>query len=276
LRQHAAVDPRIVIVQLSRNFGHQLAATAGLDVARGDAIVLIDADLQDPPELIPAMIERWRAGFDVVYAVRRRRTGESRFKIWTAHLFYRVTRRLTKVDIPVDTGDFRLMSRRVVDALKAIRERHRFIRGLVSWVGYPQTAIEYDRDARFAGESKYPVSKMLRFAIDGITSFSDIPLRFASYFGFIVSAVAFAVAMFEIVLRVFTGYNLPGYTSTIFAVLFLGGVQLIGIGILGEYIGRIYEEIKARPLYVVAAIERAEPTVASAPSGTPGIKYPQT
>jgi dolichol-phosphate mannosyltransferase len=276
LRQHAAVDPRIVIVQLSRNFGHQLAATAGLDVSRGDAVVLIDADLQDPPELIPAMIERWRAGFDVVYAVRRGRTGESRFKVWTAHTFYRVTRRLTKVAIPVDTGDFRLMSRRVVDALKSIRERHRFIRGLVSWVGYPQTAIEYDRDARFAGESKYPVSKMLRFAIDGITSFSDIPLRFASYFGFIVSAVAFAVALFEIVLRVFTGYNLPGYTSTIFAVLFLGGVQLIGIGILGEYIGRIYEEIKARPLYVVAAIERAEPTVASAPSGTPGIKYPQT
>jgi dolichol-phosphate mannosyltransferase len=276
LRQHAAVDPRIVIVQLSRNFGHQLAATAGLDVARGDAIVLIDADLQDPPELIPAMVERWRAGFDVVYAVRRRRKGESRFKIWTARSFYRVTRRLTKVAIPVDTGDFRLMSRRVVDALKQIRERHRFIRGLVSWVGFPQTAIEYDRDARFSGESKYPVSKMMRFAIDGITSFSDIPLRFASYFGFIVSGVAFLVAIFEIVLRVFTGYNLPGYTSTIFAVLFLGGVQLIGIGILGEYVGRIYEEIKARPLYVVAAIERAEPTVTSAPSGTPGIKYPQT
>ena len=276
LRGYAAVDPRIVLVQLSRNFGHQLAATAGLDIARGDAIVLIDADLQDPPELIPAMVERWRAGFDVVYAVRRRRKGESRFKIWSARTFYRVTRRLTKVAIPVDTGDFRLMSRRVVDALKTIRERQRFIRGLVSWVGFPQTAIEYDRDARFSGDSKYPVSKMLRFAIDGITSFSDIPLRFASYFGFVVSGVAFVVAAFEIVLRIFTGYNLPGYTSTIFAVLFLGGVQLIGIGILGEYVGRIYEEIKARPLYVVAAIERAEPAVASAPSGTPGIKYPPT
>jgi dolichol-phosphate mannosyltransferase len=276
LRQHAAVDPRIVIVQLSRNFGHQLAATAGLDIARGDAIVLIDADLQDPPELIPAMVERWRAGFDVVYAVRRRRKGESPFKVWSARMFYRITRRLTKVAIPVDTGDFRLMSRRVVDALKLIRERHRFIRGLVSWVGFPQTAIEYDRDARFAGDSKYPVSKMLRFAIDGITSFSDIPLRFASYFGFAVSGIAFLVGVYEIVLRVFTGYNLPGYTSTIFAIVFLGGVQLIGIGILGEYIGRIYEEIKARPLYVVAAIERAVPTVASTPSGTPGIKYPQT
>jgi dolichol-phosphate mannosyltransferase len=259
LRAHAAVDPRLVIVRLSRNFGHQLAATAGLDAARGDAVVLIDADLQDPPELIPAMVERWRAGYDVVYAVRRNRSGESRFKIWTARLFYRTTRRLTKVAIPVDAGDFRLMSRRVVDALKAIRERHRFIRGLVSWVGYPQTALEYDRDARFSGETKYPVSKMLRFAIDGITSFSDVPLRFASYFGFAVSGIAFVVAVVEIGIRIFTGYNLPGYTSTIFAILFLGGVQLIGIGILGEYVGRIYEEIKGRPLYLLAGVERAEP-----------------
>jgi dolichol-phosphate mannosyltransferase len=259
LRAHAAADPRIVVVRLSRNFGHQLAATAGLDIARGDAVVLIDADLQDPPELIPAMVERWHAGFDVVYAVRRNRRGESPFKIWTARLFYRTTRRLTKVSIPVDAGDFRLMSRRVVDALKAIRERHRFIRGLVSWVGYPQTALEYDRDARYSGTTKYPFSKMLRFAIDGITSFSDVPLRFASYFGFAVSAIAFVVALVEIGLRIFTGYNLPGYTSTIFAILFLGGVQLIGIGILGEYVGRIYEEIKARPLYLLAGVERAEP-----------------
>jgi glycosyltransferase involved in cell wall biosynthesis len=256
---HAAADPRIVIVRLSRNFGHQLAATAGLDTARGDAVILIDADLQDPPELIPAMVERWQAGFDVVYAVRRKRKGESKFKILTARLFYRTTRRLTKVSIPVDAGDFRLMSRRVVDALKSIRERHRFIRGLVSWVGFPQTALEYDRDSRFSGETKYPFSKMLRFAIDGITSFSDVPLRFASYFGFIVSGIAFVVGLVEIALRIFTGYNLPGYTSTIFAILFLGGVQLIGIGILGEYIGRIYEEIKARPLYLVAAVGRAEP-----------------
>ncbi len=275
LRAHAAVDPRIVVVQLSRNFGHQLAATAGLDLARGDAVVLIDADLQDPPELIPAMIDRWREGYDVVYAVRRSRAGESAFKRFTARLFYRITNRLTKVSIPVDTGDFRLMSRRVVDALKSIRERHRFIRGLVSWVGFRQTAIEYDRDARFSGSSKYPISKMLRFAIDGITSFSDIPLRFASYLGFIVSAVAFVVAVVEILIRIFTGYNLPGYTSLIFAILFLGGVQLIGIGILGEYIGRIHDEIKGRPLYVVAAVDRSEPTVTSAPSGTPGMTYPQ-
>lgn len=255
----ARIDPRIVVVRLSRNFGHQLAATAGLDTARGDAVVLIDADLQDPPELIPAMVERWQAGFDVVYAVRRSRRGESAFKVWTARFFYRTTRRLTKVAIPVDTGDFRLMSRRVVDALKAIRERHRFIRGLVSWVGFEQTAIEYDRDPRFSGTTKYPFSKMLRFAIDGITSFSDVPLRFASYFGFGVSGIAFVVALVEIGVRIFTGYNVPGYTSTIFAILFLGGVQLIGIGILGEYVGRIYEEIKARPLYLIAQIARAEP-----------------
>ncbi len=278
LRAHAAVDPRIVLVRLSRNFGHQLAATAGLDASRGDAVVLIDADLQDPPELIPAMVERWRAGFDVVYAVRRKRSGESRFKILTARLFYRTTRRLTKVSIPVDAGDFRLMSRRVVDALASIRERHRFIRGLVSWVGFPQTALEYDRDARFSGSTKYPFSKMLRFAIDGITSFSEVPLRFASYFGFAVSGIAFAVGVFEIVLRIFTGYNLPGYTSTIFAILFLGGVQLIGIGILGEYVGRIYEEIKGRPLYVLAGVERADPAPLSsskgnsAPSVTPGTR----
>jgi polyisoprenyl-phosphate glycosyltransferase len=259
LRAHAKADPRLVIVRLSRNFGHQLAATAGLDISRGDAVVLIDADLQDPPELIPAMVERWLAGFDVVYAVRRKRKGESRFKIWTARLFYRTTQRLTKVAIPVDAGDFRLMSRRVVDALKMIRERHRFIRGLVSWVGFPQTALEYDRDSRFSGDSKYPFSKMFRFAIDGITSFSDVPLRFASYFGFIVSGVSFIVGVYEIALRIFTGFQTPGYTSTIFAIVFLGGVQLIGIGILGEYVGRIYEEIKARPLYLIADIERADP-----------------
>ncbi|HZO93423.1 MAG TPA: glycosyltransferase family 2 protein [Candidatus Baltobacteraceae bacterium] len=256
LREHAARDPHLVVVDLSRNFGHQLAATAGLDVSRGDVVVLIDADLQDPPELIPEMIARWREGYDVVYAVRRNREGESAFKIFTARMFYRITRRLTKVSIPVDTGDFRLMSRRVVDALKSIRERHRFIRGLVSWIGYPQAAVYYDRDQRHSGTSKYPVSKMLRFAIDGITSFSDVPLRIATWFGFIVSAIAFLVALIEILIKVFTGYNLPGYTSTIFAILFLGGVQLIGIGILGEYVGRIHDEIKGRPLYLLSSVER--------------------
>ncbi|MGH7757507.1 MAG: glycosyltransferase, partial [Vulcanimicrobiaceae bacterium] len=179
------------------------------------------------------------------------------FKQITARAFYRLNKRLTNVSIPVDTGDFRLMSRRVVDALGQTREKHRFLRGLVSWVGFNQTGVLYDRDPRHSGVTKYPFSRMVRFAIDGITSFSEIPLRFASYFGFAISFVAFAVALFEIGLRVFTGYNLPGYTSTIFAILFLGGVQLIGIGILGEYVGRVYDQIKGRPLYFISTVERA-------------------
>jgi dolichol-phosphate mannosyltransferase len=247
----ARIDPHLRVLSLSRNFGHQIAATAGLDAARGDAVVLMDGDLQDPPELIGAFLEKYRAGYDVVYATRRRRNGESRFKIITAAAFYRIVRRLTNVSIPVDTGDFRLMSRRVVDALRQTRERHRFLRGLVSWVGYNQIGVEYDRDARFSGETKYPFSKMLKFAIDGITAFSEIPLRFASYLGFVTSSFAFLYAVVILILKIL-GYNEPGYTSTILTVLFLGGVQLIGIGILGEYVGRIYDEIKARPLYLVA------------------------
>jgi glycosyltransferase involved in cell wall biosynthesis len=267
LRDLALLHHEIVVVNLSRNFGHQIAATAGLDMARGDVVILMDGDLQDPPELIGAFLERWREGYDVVYAVRRTRKGEGRFKLLTARAFYRIVRRLTNVTIPVDTGDFRLMSRRVVDALKLTRERHRFLRGLVSWVGYPQIGVEYDRDERFSGTTKYPVAKMLRFAIDGITSFSEIPLRFASYFGFVVSILAFLVAIYEIFLKLFTGYNLPGYTSTIFAILFLGGVQLIAIGTLGEYVGRIYEQVKGRPLYLIADVirdgelERIDPIV---------------
>ncbi len=273
-----ARDPHLRVIALSRNFGHQIAATAGIDAARGDAVVLMDGDLQDPPELIGAFIERFRAGYDVVYATRRHRSGESRFKVFTAAAFYRVVRRLTSVSIPVDTGDFRLMSRRVVLALQRSRERHRFIRGLVSWVGFNQTGVEYDRDPRFSGETKYPFSKMVRFAFDGITAFSEIPLRFASYFGFFVSIVAFVVGIFEIGLRIFTGYNLPGYTSTIFAILFLGGVQLIGIGILGEYVGRIYDEIKGRPLYLVAdsAGDGLATAAGSEPSMTPGTRYDRT
>ena len=266
-------DRHLRVLSLSRNFGHQIAATAGLDAARGDAVVLMDGDLQDPPELIDDFLEKFREGYDVVYATRRRRAGESRFKLLTAAVFYRTIRRLTNVSIPVDTGDFRLMSRRVVVALRDSRERHRFIRGLVSWVGYKQTGIEYDRAERFSGESKYPVSKMFRFAIDGITAFSEIPLRLATWFGFVVSAVAFAVGLIEIGIRVFTGYNLPGYTSTIFAILFLGGVQLITIGILGEYVGRIYDEIKGRPLYLVAEnVGSGLDTSDSAPSVVPVSK----
>jgi len=260
IREQLHRRPHIVFVNLSRNFGHQLAATAGLDVSRGEAIVLMDGDLQDPPELIPEFVERYRAGYDVVYAVRRTRKGESTFKLATARLFYRIIRRLTNVSIPMDAGDFRLMSRRIVDVLKRSRERHRFLRGMVSWAGFEQTAVEYDRDERRYGASKYPLSKMLKFAIDGITSFSDVPLRFASYLGFTVSTVAFIYAIVIIFFRLFH-LGIPEYTrgwaSTMVAILFLGGVQLIGIGILGEYIGRINDEVKARPLYLISDIERS-------------------
>ena len=252
--------PHIVLVNLSRNFGHQLAATAGIEIARGDAVVLMDGDLQDPPELIDAFVRKWREGYDVVYAVRRSRQGESRFKVWTARMFYRVIKRLTKVSIPLDTGDFRLMSRRVVEALRRSPERHRFLRGMVSWVGFNQVAIQYDRDVRHAGTTKYPLPKMIRFAMDGITSFSDIPLRFASYFGFTVSAVAFIYALVVVAFKLFSlkppGYT-PGWASTIVAVLFLGGVQLMSLGILGAYLGRVYDEVKGRPLYLISDIERS-------------------
>ena len=250
----------VVLANLSRNFGHQLAATAGLDLARGDAVVLMDGDLQDPPELIEAFVRKWEDGFDVVYAVRRTRAGESAFKLLTARLFYRLINRLTKVSIPLDTGDFRLMSRRVVDALRRSPERNRFLRGMVSWVGFNQTSIEYDRDVRHAGATKYPVAKMVRFAMDAIASFSDVPLRFASYFGFTVSVAAFVYALIVVAFRLFSlkppGYT-PGWASTIVAILFLGGVQLMSLGILGEYLGRVYDEVKGRPLYLISDIERS-------------------
>jgi len=260
VRREMERQRHVVLVNLSRNFGHQLAATAGLDIATGDAVVLMDGDLQDPPELVEAFVKKWREGFDVVYAVRRERPGESRFKLITASIFYRIVQRLTKIAIPLDAGDFRLMSRRVVDALRRSPERNRFLRGMVSWVGYNQTAIEYDRDVRYAGTTKYPLGKMLRFAMDGITSFSDIPLRFASYFGFVVSAVAFVYALIVIAFKLFSlkppAYT-PGWASTIVVVLFLGGVQLMSLGILGEYLGRVYDEVKGRPLYLISNIERS-------------------
>jgi glycosyltransferase involved in cell wall biosynthesis len=241
IRSEMQRRPHIVLVNLSRNFGHQLAATAGIEIARGDAIVLMDGDLQDPPELVDGFVRKWREGYDVVYAVRRTRPGESRFKVFTARAFYRIIKRLTKVAIPLDTGDFRLMSRRVVEALRRSPERHRFLRGMVSWVGFNQVA-------------------MIRFAIDGITSFSDIPLRFASYLGFTVSAVAFLYALLIIAFKIFSlkppAYT-PGWASTIVAVLFLGGVQLMSLGILGEYLGRVYDEVKGRPLYLISDIERS-------------------
>lgn len=260
IREQLARRPHLVLVNLSRNFGHQLAATAGIELAAGAAVILMDGDLQDPPELISAFVEKWREGFDVVYAVRRSRKGESAFKLFTAGFFYRIIKRLTKVSIPVDTGDFRLMSRRVVEALRRSPERHRFLRGMVSWVGFNQVGVVYDRDVRLSGQTKYPLPKMIRFAIDAITSFSDIPLRFAAYFGFAVSAIAFVYALVVVIDKLFGVYPpayTPGWASTIVAVVFLGGVQLISLGIIGEYLGRIYDEVKGRPLYLISDVERS-------------------
>jgi polyisoprenyl-phosphate glycosyltransferase len=244
--------PRVRLLSFSRNFGHQIAVTAGLDNSTGQAIVIIDADLQDPPEVILGMLDKWRAGAHVVYGVRIQRKGESFFKRATAAVFYRLIRKLTRVDIPVDTGDFRLMDRNVVDQLLTMRERNRFVRGMVSWVGFRQEKIEYVREQRFAGETKYPFKKMLRFAVDGVLSFSDVPLKISSIFGLICSLLSFALIIYGLVVRLFfPQFAIPGWASVFSAVLFLGGVQLMCIGILGEYLGRVYDEVKGRPLYVI-------------------------
>jgi polyisoprenyl-phosphate glycosyltransferase len=246
----AAADPRVKVVNLARNFGHQAALSAGLEHAQGDAVAMIDADLQDPPELIPQMLASWRSGSDVVYAVRRQRKGETRFKLWTAHVFYRTLRRLTDIDLPADAGDFRLMDRRPLDALLAMRERSRFLRGMTVWVGYTQSAIEYDRDPRYAGETKYTLPRMVKFSLDAIVSFSSTPLQLATLFGFLCSAVAFLLVPLVIVGR-FVDIFVAGIPTTLVVILLLGGVQLICVGIIGEYLGRIYDEVKRRPLYVV-------------------------
>lgn len=251
LRGYAARDARVRVLDFSRNFGHQVAITAGMDHARGEAVVVIDADLQDPPELIGEMLEKWREGYDVVYAVREKREGESVFKRATAALFYRLLKRVTNVDIPLDTGDYRLMSRRAIEAMKLFRERNRFVRGLVSWLGFRQTGIRFVRAERFAGETKYPLKKMLRFAIDGLVSFSFIPLQLATIMGFLASGLSFVGILWVVYLRVFTEATITGWASMMVILLFLGGVQLLTLGIVGEYIGRIYDEVKRRPLYLI-------------------------
>ena len=252
LRAAAEQDPRIKVINFSRNFGHQVAITAGIDYSGGEAVIVMDADLQDPPEILPALVEKWREGFDVVYAVREERAGESIFKRGTAALFYRLLKRLARIEIPADTGDFRLMSRRAVEAFKSLRERHRFIRGMVSWVGFRQTAVHYQRETRYAGSTKYPLRKMLSFAMDGIASFSFAPLHFATYLGFAAAGVSFLYLLYALWIKLFTDQSVTGWASLIVSVLFVGGVQLITLGIIGEYIGRIYDEIKQRPLYIVA------------------------
>ena len=239
------------MVRLSRNFGHQLAVSAGLEHAAGDAVVIIDADLQDPPEVIPEMVARWRDGYHVVYGMRTDRPGETAFKLWTAKLFYRFINRLSKVQIPLDVGDFRLLDRQVVDVLLAMPERDRFLRGMVSWIGFRQAAVMYRRAERRAGESKYPLFKMLQFAADGVLSFSLTPLRLALWVGFLSIGLAFAGIVYALIIRLYTDRYVRGWTSIFTAVLFIGGAQLVTLGIIGEYIGRIYAEVKRRPLYVV-------------------------
>lgn len=239
------------ILSFARNFGHQIAVTAGIDAASGEAVALIDADLQDPPEVLSEMIKHWEEGVEVVYAVRASREGESAFKVATARWFYRLLNRLSETPIPLDTGDFRLMDRKVVDVLKQMPERHRFVRGLVAWVGYRQMALPYHRKKRAAGTSKYPLRKMLRFATDGILSFSSKPLQIATSMGLFAAFLALVGIIYSLALRVTTNTWVEGWTALMIAVLFLGGVQLISLGIIGEYIGRIYEESKGRPLYIV-------------------------
>ncbi len=238
-------------ITLSRNFGHQLAVSAGIERAKGDAVVLIDADLQDPPEVIPEMLREWQSGFDVVYGLRAERDGETAFKRATAAAFYRLINKLSEVPIPVDTGDFRLMDRKVVDALLAMPEQERFIRGMVSWLGFRQKALPYKRDARWAGETKYPLSKMIKFALTAISSFSTVPLRIASWVGFAASGVAVLGMVAVLVMRLFTSTWVEGWTALMLAVLLMGGLQLLFLGILGEYIGRIYGEAKRRPLFLI-------------------------
>lgn len=245
-------DPRVKVIDFSRNFGHQIAITAGTDFAEGDAVIVMDADLQDPPEVVLQMIEKWREGYEVVYAVRTKRVGETKFKLWTASLFYRLLQSITDVDIPLDAGDFRLMDRRVVLAMRRLREQHRFMRGLSSWVGFKQIGVEYERAERYAGETKYPLRKMMRLALNAITSFSYLPLHMATYLGFIFAGLSLLGIILTVILRLSGNLFFLGQATTLVSVLFLGGVQLIFLGIIGEYLGRIYDEVKHRPLYIVS------------------------
>jgi polyisoprenyl-phosphate glycosyltransferase len=262
LDRAAAADPRVRVIHLSRNFGHQAALTAGLEHALGDAVAMIDADLQDPPELIPDMVARWSQGADVVYAVREQREGETAFKLATASWFYKLFDKLAQVDLEPNSGDFRLLDRRALDALLAMTERSRFLRGMTVWVGFNQTAVSYQRDARHAGETKYTLRKMLRFSLDAITSFSHLPLQLATYAGMLSAGLAFIAIPVVIVLRLFDSY-LPGFGAITIAILLLGGIQLIALGVIGEYVGRIYDEVKHRPLYIVRE-ERNRPSASPA------------
>lgn len=244
----------IVLIDFSRNFGHQVAITAGMDYAKGNAVIIIDADLQDPPEIMLEMIKKWKQGFEVVYGKRIKRKGETWFKKTTAKLFYRLLRSLTNVDVPTDTGDFRLIDRKVCDVLKGLKEKNRFIRGLISWIGFKQTSVEFVREERFAGVTKYPLKRMVKFALDGITSFSYKPLRVATYIGFTISLFSFIYLVIIVFQRLFTETTTAGWTSIVAINLLFNGIILILLGVIGEYIGRIYDESKDRPLYIVREV----------------------
>lgn len=251
IKELASINSDVKFIDFSRNFGHQIAVTAGLDRSSGQAIVIIDADLQDPPELIKVLYEKYKNGFEVVYAKRKARKGESFMKKFTARLFYRLLGKITSISIPVDTGDFRIMDRKVVEILKQMPEQQKFLRGQISWVGFNQTYVEYEREERFAGETGYTYRKMVRFALDGITSFSNLPLRFASITGFVVSGISFLLILYALYSRFISKDFQPGWASLMLAVTFIGGVQLIGIGIIGEYISRLSANVRNRPLYII-------------------------
>ena len=251
----AHADPRFRLVRLSRNFGHQTALTAGVDVTTGDAVIVLDADLQDPPEVVLELAAKWREGYDVVYAVRDVREGETWFKRKTAAWFYRGFNRISEVEVPLDVGDFRLVDRRVLDVFDRMRESNRFVRGMFSWIGLRQTGVLYRRKERFAGETKYPLRKMLRFAMTGVISFSPAPLRAALRLGFLVSIVSFGLAFWSLIVKLAGFYNVPGWTSIVVVVTLIGGIQLIVLGVIGEYVGDIHSEVKRRPLYVVGDLE---------------------
>ena len=244
-------DPRFKVLRLSRNFGHQIAITAGMDVAAGNAVIVMDADLQDPPEVVLEMAARWREGFDVIYGVREERPGETRFKKATASAFYRLLRRISNIDVPLDVGDFRLVDRRALEAFKSMRETNRYVRGMFSWIGFRQIGVTFQRDERFAGDTKYPLTKMLKFATDGVVSFSAAPLRLALNLGFAVSALSFAFGVVALISKLAGLYSIPGLASIAVLVAFLGGIQLLVLGLMGEYIARIHDEVKDRPLYLV-------------------------
>jgi polyisoprenyl-phosphate glycosyltransferase len=254
LRALHDADPNITVIELARNFGHQTAVTAGLEAAAGQVVGIIDADLQDPPEVLVQMIEMWGQGYDVVYGVRESREGETGFKLWTAKAFYRLINAVSDIAIPIDTGDFRLLDRKAVEAMKSMPERNRLLRGMCSWIGFRQFGLKYKRAPRFAGTTKYPIGKMLKLAIDGILSFSNVPLRLMTGVGIISALMSFAGVIYALIVRLFTYKWVPGWTMLFIGMLLLGGLQLISLGVLGEYVGRIYDEAKRRPLYLARSV----------------------